>query len=114
MVTHICPAKIMGQGLTKMQKMPDMNELCRFFSSEKQKLTSCPFLFISFKPFLKKTIAPRGPRSDLCVVVVTMSAYSKGDGMTPAATNPLICAISASMIAFCLSQTYWINIKEIA
>ncbi|MFS7983319.1 hypothetical protein Hanom_Chr11g00973131 [Helianthus anomalus] len=25
--------------------------------------------------------------------------------MTPAATNPLMCAISANIIAFCLSQT---------
>ena len=46
-------------------------------------------------------MAPRGPRSDLCVVVVTTSAYSKGDGITPAATNPLMCAMSANRIAFC-------------
>lgn len=68
--------------------------------------TSSPFLLISFNPFLKKIIAPRGPRSDLWVVVVTTSAYSKGDGITPAATKPLMCAMSASKTAFCLSQTY--------
>ena len=75
-------------------------------SYEKQNnSTSRPCLFISFTPFLKKIMAPRGPRSDLWVVVVTTSAYSKGEGITPAATNPLICAISANIIAFCLSQT---------
>lgn len=66
--------------------------------------TSFPCLFISFTPFRKKIMAPRGPRSDLWVVVVTTSAYSKGDGMTPAATSPLICAMSARRTAFCLSQ----------
>jgi hypothetical protein len=28
------------------------------------------------------------PRSDLCVVVVTISEWSKGEGMTPADTRP--------------------------
>jgi len=32
---------------------------------------------------------PRGPRRDLCVVVVTTSDVSKGFATTPAATSPL-------------------------
>lgn len=71
----------------------------------RRQLTSLPCLLISLTPFLKKIMAPRGPRSDLWVVVVTTSAYSNGEGTTPAATSPLICAISASKIAFCLSHT---------
>ena len=46
-------------------------------------------------PFRKKIIAPRGPRSDLCVVVVTTSACSKGEGTRPAATRPEMWAMSA-------------------
>ena len=38
--------------------------------------------FVQKRTFLKKIIAPRGPLSDLCVVVVTMSAYSKGLAVT--------------------------------
>ena len=30
----------------------------------------------------------------LCIVVVTMSVYSKGDGCTPAATRPEMCAMA--------------------
>ena len=30
------------------------------------------------------------PRSDLCVVVVTMSEWSNGEGMTPAETSPVV------------------------
>ena len=52
----------------------------------------------------KKIIAPRGPRSDLCVVVVMTSAYSKGEGTTPAATRPEMCAMSARRYAPTLSQ----------
>eukprot|EP01139_Manchomonas_bermudensis_P001878 Amastigsp_a3076_76.p3 type:complete len:175 gc:universal Amastigsp_a3076_76:1223-699(-) len=37
---------------------------------------------------LQKIMAPRGPRSDLCVVVVTMSAYSNGELRSCAATSP--------------------------
>jgi hypothetical protein len=37
----------------------------------------------------KKIMPARGPRSDLCVVVVTMSAHSNGDASCPAATRPL-------------------------
>ena len=34
-------------------------------------------------------IAPRGPRSVLCVVNVTMSAWGTGDGYAPPATSPM-------------------------
>lgn len=40
-------------------------------------------------------IPARGPLNVLCVVDVTTSQYSKGDGITLAATKPLICDISA-------------------
>lgn len=39
------------------------------------------------------------PRRDLWVVEVTMSACSKGEETAPAATSPLIWAMSASMYA---------------
>jgi hypothetical protein len=48
----------------------------------------------------KKIIAPRGPRSDLCVVVVTTSACSNGEGTRPAATSPEMCAMSARSLEF--------------
>jgi hypothetical protein len=48
-----------------------------------------PFLSTLRTPLRKKIIAPRGPRRDLWVVVITRSAYSKGEGRTPAATRPL-------------------------
>ena len=73
---------------------------------EKIIFTSCPCLFTSFKPFRKNIIAPRGPRNDLWVVVVTTSANSNGLGITFAATRPLMCAMSAKRTAFCLSHTY--------
>ena len=44
---------------------------------------------------LHMIIAPRGPRSVLCVVVVTMSATGIGDWWTPPAMSPAICAMSA-------------------
>ena len=37
----------------------------------------------------KKIMPALGPRSDLCVVVVTMSQYSKGWAASCAATKPL-------------------------
>src|SRR3989442_770014 len=37
---------------------------------------------------------PRGPRSVLCVVVVTICAYPTGVGCSPAATKPAKCAMS--------------------
>ena len=36
----------------------------------------------------------RGPASVLCVVEVTMSACGTGEGCTPAATRPAMCAMS--------------------
>jgi hypothetical protein len=42
---------------------------------------------------------PRGPRSVLCVVVVTTSAYGTGDGCSPAATSPAMCAMSTMKYA---------------
>jgi hypothetical protein len=44
-------------------------------------------------------MAPLGPLSVLCVVVVTTSAIPTGDGYIPVATSPDICAISATRIA---------------
>ena len=42
------------------------------------------------QPTLRKKIMPaRGPRSDLCVVVVTMSQYGNGCAASSAATKPL-------------------------
>lgn len=46
------------------------------------------------------------PRRVLCVVLVTRSACSKGDGMALAATSPLMCAMSASRYAFTSSHTW--------
>ena len=43
---------------------------------------------------------PRGPRRDLCVVVVTTSDVSKGFATTPAATSPLQPAHHSSLHAF--------------
>lgn len=40
----------------------------------------------------KKIMPARGPRRDLWVVVVTMSAYLKGVVSVPAATRPLHAA----------------------
>ena len=42
---------------------------------------------------------PRGPRSVLCVVLVTTSPSGTGFGCTPAATSPAMCAMSAMSIA---------------
>ena len=44
-------------------------------------------------------MAPLGPLRVLCVVVVMTSAYGTGDGYTPEATNPAICAISTTRYA---------------
>lgn len=72
--------------------------------------------------FLKKIRPARGPRNVLClhrsihqylassvngeithVVVVTTSQYWKGSASSPAATSPLVCAISAMRNAPCSS-----------
>ena len=42
---------------------------------------------------------PRGPRSVLCVVVETKSAYGTGLGCTPAAIRPAMCAMSTNSSA---------------
>ena len=48
----------------------------------------------------RQRIAPaRGPRSVLCVVNVTTSAYGTGDGCAPPATRPAMCAASTSSSA---------------
>eukprot|EP00427_Karlodinium_veneficum_P048897 CAMPEP_0169222730 /NCGR_PEP_ID=MMETSP1016-20121227/21753_1 /TAXON_ID=342587 /ORGANISM="Karlodinium micrum, Strain CCMP2283" /LENGTH=79 /DNA_ID=CAMNT_0009301055 /DNA_START=16 /DNA_END=255 /DNA_ORIENTATION=+ len=52
-----------------------------------------------FSVYLKKIMPARGPRKDLCVVVVTTSQYVKGSGCCFVATNPEICAMSASKSA---------------
>ena len=46
----------------------------------------------------------RGPRSDLWVVVVTMSRVSNGDLASPVATKPEMWAMSAIMYAPVASQ----------
>merc|ERR1719282_1772328 len=45
--------------------------------------------------YLKKIMPARGPRKDLCVVVVTTSQKENGSGCCLVATKPEICAISA-------------------
>ena len=54
---------------------------------------------------LHMIMAPRGPRSVLCVVVVTTSAYGSGLGCAPPTTRPAICAISASTARRLLSRS---------
>ena len=44
-------------------------------------------------------IAPRGPRSVLCVVVVITPACPAGDGWAPPAISPAMCAMSATSTA---------------
>ena len=46
--------------------------------------------------FLHSIIAPLAPRSVLCVVIVTTSAYGIGEGYAPPAINPATCATSAT------------------
>mmetsp|Transcript_113733 Transcript_113733/g.157387 ORF Transcript_113733/g.157387 Transcript_113733/m.157387 type:complete len:293 (-) Transcript_113733:90-968(-) len=46
-------------------------------------------------PYLKKIMPARGPRRDLCVVVVTTSQCSNGAGWLPVATRPEMWAMSA-------------------
>jgi len=41
----------------------------------------------------------RGPRSVLCVVVVTASASGTGEGCSPTATIPAMCAMSQIITA---------------
>ncbi len=46
-----------------------------------------------------RIIAPRGPRSVLCVVVVITGAWPTGDGCAPPAIRPAMCAMSATSTA---------------
>lgn len=46
-------------------------------------MTFWPLAFTERTPLRKKMMPARGPRSVLCVVVVTISQYSNGLGMTP-------------------------------
>ena len=48
---------------------------------------------------LQRTRPPRGPRSVLCVVVVTKSAWGMGEGWSPQTTRPAMCAMSAKRSA---------------
>ncbi len=45
------------------------------------------------------SMAPRGPRRVLCVVVEMISAWPTGEGCAPPATNPAIWAMSATRTA---------------
>ena len=44
-------------------------------------------------------MAPRGPRSVLCVVVEMTSAWPTGEGCAPPAIRPAMCAMSATSTA---------------
>ncbi len=48
---------------------------------------------------LLRIMAPRGPRSVLCVVVVITGAWGTGDGWTPPTMSPAMCATSATRTA---------------
>ena len=48
---------------------------------------------------LQTIMPPRGPRSTLCVVKVTTSAYGTGLGIALPATSPMKCAASTMRIA---------------
>ena len=50
-------------------------------------------------PRRKKIMPARGPRRDLCVVVVTMSQYSKGCVCSSAAMRPEMWAMSIMSMA---------------
>mmetsp|Transcript_3532 Transcript_3532/g.8242 ORF Transcript_3532/g.8242 Transcript_3532/m.8242 type:complete len:264 (-) Transcript_3532:250-1041(-) len=82
---------------------------CSPGKTEKLILSSMSYMMVPFlgsslrTPRRKKIMAPRGPRSDLCVVVVTTSAVLNGPGTTSAATRPEMCAMSASSHAPTLS-----------
>ena len=47
----------------------------------------------------QRIMPPRGPRSVLWVVVVTMSACGTGLGCSPAATSPAMWAMSTTIAA---------------
>ena len=58
-----------------------------------------------------RIIPARGPRSVLCVVVVTTCACGTGEGCTPPATSPAKCAISTIRYAPTLSAICRIRAK---
>ncbi len=64
---------------------------CRPGKTARSTALACSSLAIS--------IAPRGPRRVLCVVVETTSACGIGEGCTPAAIRPAMCATSAASTA---------------
>ena len=55
---------------------------------------------------------PRGPRSVLCVVVVTKSECGTGLGCSPAATSPAMCAMSVITSAPTSSATARMRAKS--
>src|SRR5206468_556941 len=61
---------------------------------------------------VQRIIPPRGPRSVLCVVVVTICACGTGDGYTPPATSPAKCAMSTTNTAPTSSATARIAAKS--
>ena len=65
-----------------------------------------PSIILNRIYYLNQMTTHLGPRRVLCVVVVTMSAYSNGLGIRSAAMRPEMCAISAIRYAFCSSHTY--------
>jgi hypothetical protein len=56
-------------------------------------------IFLAMASSSVSTMPPRGPRSVLCVVVVTTWAWPKGEGCSPAATSPAKCAMSTRKVA---------------
>ena len=63
---------------------------------------------------LQSTRPPRGPRSVLCVVEVTKSAYGTGLSCAPPATRPAMCAMSTIMMQPALSQISRMRLKSSA
>jgi hypothetical protein len=51
-------------------------------------------IFLAMSSSLVRIMPPRGPRSDLCVVVVVTWACGTGEGCTPPATRPAMWAMS--------------------
>ena len=59
--------------------------------------TALSMAFANFS--LQRIIAPLGPRSVLCVVVIITSKYGTGDCNAPPAMSPAVCEMSATVIA---------------
>ncbi len=60
--------------------------------------------FLAISSSSDRITPPRGPRSVLCVVVVTTCACGNGEGCTPPATSPAKCAMSTISSAPTSSQ----------